>query len=227
MSARDRGLSVYRDLAGDSMRSFCAVCCPCCCCLSSLCRLPTSWWPLISIPARDMFFIVVLLLGHRPEPSQDQAAGELQAFFAKMRLTRKTRRNKRQKSPSLRLSALPSIATIKPAPRNSFFSTPSLGLRRSCMASPAPHHAQPPVPWVVGKRWPGRMRIGVEITGSRYRCPPHAHHSPPCAACRCDLARWRQARTHKVRRVVREGAAAACNAHYARPLSGTTRMRWR
>ena len=46
---------------------------------------------------------------------------------------------------------------------------------------------------LVGNRWPGRMRVGVEITGSRYTCPPHAHHSPPPSVRRCDLARWRRA----------------------------------
>ena len=147
MSARDRGLSVYRDLAGDSMRSFCAVCCPCCCCLSSLCRLPTSWWPLISIPARDMFFIVTAL-GHRPEPSQDQAGGELQAFFAKMRLT-ENKKNKRQKSPSLRLSALPPIATIKTHPKEFVFFHPVPRLAEVYgVPSPTPR----PAPGAVGGR---------------------------------------------------------------------------
>ena len=253
MSARDRGLSVYRDLAGDSDRgssalncisSCCAVCCSCggCCCLSPLCRLPTSWWPLISNPARDMFFMV-LPLGHRPAPSQDQAAGQLQAFFALIAASRRRggdKKNQREKTGAFD-PPLPSVITrfskgpplraelclnCKRRPRP-FFSTPSL---RLCSGPwrPQPHSTPSPRRrGLVGKRWPGRMRIGAEITGSRYRCPPHAHHSPPCAACRCDLARWRRARTHKVRRVVREGAAAACNAHYARPLSGTTRMRWR
>ena len=66
MSARDRGPSVCRDPMGDSDRGSSALlssCCSCggCCCLSSLCRLPTSWWPFISIPARDGALPMVLV----------------------------------------------------------------------------------------------------------------------------------------------------------------------